>query len=1343
MVCCSDLANPNPYPGAAVNKTLVFSLIIVALAFFSASASAQVSPISDIQTGAFAVGSEVTVSGIVNLVYPPYDYGTPARWHMTFFLADASGATNGICVYASEWGPRIGDQVTLTGTVAVSNGQTRIADPTAFTVDSSGNTPYAAVTITAAQVAEEQYEGCLVKIEGVTVSNENTGSGRWQVNNVDGTVTIDDELDYNYFPHNGDGFDSVTGIVERDTSKSPNQWLQPRYTADLIAAADILPHYSLYGTVVTMDDARSVHDGYYVTVRGDLIEEVGAARPAGVDVIDTGGLIFPALINNHDHPSKGIWAPIPFPRMGQFCCLADWAGSIADPYTAQMYDDFQFQAEGEITSSLTDAYAIAKIGEVRMASSGTVVTQGQGKSTSHWNDKLTKLGVGIIDGQRFPGRSVDVVFAYSQGPAFWAARHQEAEKGTLDRYFIHLAQSRTEASDGCEWHEWPAWASWSAFDGRDVIIHGNSLRGADFANWSAHPDGRQTHLSWVCYCNILYYGQTADIPSALAYGANVTIGSDATAWGKPNLLAELNYCKYFSDQSGWSIGTLEFIDMVTRNPAKSFGRIHDMGTVEEGKMANLMVIDNVTGNPYDDLLMVAGGGADPDYDCGPKDVRLTVCAGRPLYGDSDLLNTSNFPFLWEEYVEDLTICGVTKKLSIARHNSPNLEGVGDTFSKFYLEWWGKYCGSGRYPSDFVSVDPAGVLPPTPVLTPTPPPGTYIVTTWRDDAQQHISYYDPYAKYGYLHIGRHTVSDGYDGGFRFNDIQVPPGRVIRDARLVLTQYTSMNTAEPVVQVAAHDADDSPVFFFQSEGPLYRPLTTARVDWTVPPAATNDELTSPDISSVIQAIVDRPGWEEGNSVTIIVAANEPAVDHRRRIWGWSGDKTKVARLVIDADPTPVPVPTAVICTRVDEGFNGFTAPDYPVPAGWTFSGVGAGDVYTTAGDYGYLPPSLKFDTNGDEISSPVFNNPGEWLQFWVKGQGVDATSSLLIEEEYYAGWKEVVTIRPIPAGGRLYTGISLEPTTTKVRFTYQKSSGDLALDDVLVKCFYTPTPGEPTPTPTAPLPTTPTPVPPVKTPTPVPPVKTPTPVPPATPAAPWIYDYNGDGTSDIAVFRPSSGLWAVRGITRAYFGGVNDIPVPGDYTGDGFTDIAVFRESSGLWALKEGLRVYFGTAGDIPIPGDYNADGTADVGVYRESSGLWAVRGVTRTYFGGGADIPVPGYYSQDGEKAIGIFRPASGLWAVRGLTRAYFGSEQDNPVPGAYGGAGIWSPAIFRPASGLWAVRAVTRLYFGGSSDDPMPGVYQGDGTDYPGIFRGSTGLWAVKGLTRVYFGSGTDLPVTR
>jgi hypothetical protein len=240
-----------------------------------------------------------------------------------------------------------------------------------------------------------------------------------------------------------------------------------------------------------------------------------------------------------------------------------------------------------------------------------------------------------------------------------------------------------------------------------------------------------------------------------------------------------------------------------------------------------------------------------------------------------------------------------------------------------------------------------------------------------------------------------------------------------------------------------------------------------------------------------------------------------------------------------------------------------------------------------------------------------------------------------------------------------------------------------------------------------------------------------------------DYDGDGTSDLAVFRPASGLWAVRGITRAYFGSSGDLPVPGDFDGNGTTDIAVFRPGSGLWAIKGGARVYFGGSGDIPVPGDYAGSGTSAVGIYRASSGLWAIKGVTRTYFGGTGDTPVPGYYGTSGKKIIGIFRPSSGLWAIQGIPRRYFGSTGDIPVPGDYDGSGGWAPGIFRASSGLWAVKGVTRAYFGGSSDSPFPGDYRGDGTDCLGIFRGTSGLWAIKGVTRAYFGGSSDIPVTR
>jgi parallel beta-helix repeat protein len=240
-----------------------------------------------------------------------------------------------------------------------------------------------------------------------------------------------------------------------------------------------------------------------------------------------------------------------------------------------------------------------------------------------------------------------------------------------------------------------------------------------------------------------------------------------------------------------------------------------------------------------------------------------------------------------------------------------------------------------------------------------------------------------------------------------------------------------------------------------------------------------------------------------------------------------------------------------------------------------------------------------------------------------------------------------------------------------------------------------------------------------------------------------DYNGDGTSDIAIFRRSSGLWSVRGITRVYFGSASDIPAPGDYSGDSTADIGTFRGSSGLWAIRGVTRAYFGSASDIPVPGDYDGDGSCDAGIFRATSGLWALRAVTRVYFGGSSDQPIPGDYDGDGTKDAALFRGSSGLWALRNISRVYFGSSSDTVVPGDFSGDGTWKAGVFRPSSGLWAIRDLTRSYFGGSSDQPIPANYGGPSGDDIAIFRSDSGLWAVRAVTRVYYGASGDIPVTR
>jgi len=240
-----------------------------------------------------------------------------------------------------------------------------------------------------------------------------------------------------------------------------------------------------------------------------------------------------------------------------------------------------------------------------------------------------------------------------------------------------------------------------------------------------------------------------------------------------------------------------------------------------------------------------------------------------------------------------------------------------------------------------------------------------------------------------------------------------------------------------------------------------------------------------------------------------------------------------------------------------------------------------------------------------------------------------------------------------------------------------------------------------------------------------------------------NFDGNLTSDIAIFRPSAGMWAVKDQFRVYYGLPGDIPVPGDYNDDGVTDIAIYRPSTGKWAVKDQYMDYLGDSSDVPVPGDYDGDGDTDIAVFNVLNGHWRVRGQFHAYLGTAGDIPVPADYNGDGAREVAIFRPATAMWVISGQPRVYYGIPGDIPVPADYNGDGYTDIAVFRPSNGRWYIRNIGNYGYGTTGDIPVPGDYNGDGGVDIAVFRPSNSRWYIRNIGNYGYGTSGDVPVVR
>jgi cytosine/adenosine deaminase-related metal-dependent hydrolase len=426
-----------------------------------------------------------------------------------------------------------------------------------------------------------------------------------------------------------------------------------------------------------MNAARDVIENGRVLVRDGRIVSVwrGERPPSGVNLdgavrpdLGPQPVIFPGLINLHDHPfynALPLWQapsshaqPVAGRPTGRepYANRAQWRGTTVE-HQRLISNPSAILGNFRLTE-------VVKYAKTRMILGGTTTTQGLGPNAA-WDPLLARTVESPNFGRQAIASRVESIASMTQAAVEAVASAMSA--GHLDAWLVHLAEGVRDAdrrpgdpiSSRAEFADLKARG---LLTDATVVLHGTGLEPEDFAEMAgAAParsdgagDGRGAKLVWSPLSNLLLYGRTTAIYDALAAGVLVSLGTDWTPSGSPNLLAELKIAdRALRDVSvlgmgralvdRYSVGASEqargqaeraldqlLVEMVTVNPAAAVRWDAHVGSIEPGKVADVLVINaqkvpldaSIPPSPYRSLI-----------DATERDVALVMVGGVPIAGD--------------------------------------------------------------------------------------------------------------------------------------------------------------------------------------------------------------------------------------------------------------------------------------------------------------------------------------------------------------------------------------------------------------------------------------------------------------------------------------------------------------------------------------------------------------------------------------------------------------------------------------------------------------------------------------------------------------------------------------
>jgi 5-methylthioadenosine/S-adenosylhomocysteine deaminase len=369
----------------------------------------------------------------------------------------------------------------------------------------------------------------------------------------------------------------------------------------------------LTGAVVTMvEGAEPIPDGaVYIDGEGrvEAVQPAGVPPPAGyreAPRIDTGGTLFPGLVELHEHlvfATIPLWTPpATYESRYDWPLHPDYPRDISEPATVL---------------GLLAGEALLGYGQLKSLAGGVTTVQGSVRTTRRGTGWFLR----DVENETFGGTvspAVSVVGPVADADLPTSRR----EVGPVGRLITHLA----EGAAGHLRRELNVVEDAGLLDQRFIGIHANALTADDLMTWGGYGGT----LVWSPFTNLWLYEQTADVIAARSAGLRVCLGSDWSPSGTKTVLGELKVAAHLNaTRLGGAFTAADLCAMVTRSPAEALGWDDCVGTIAPGRQADITVVRRNSGS-HADLISAW-----------EDDVLLVVLGGAPVYGETTLMTQAS------------------------------------------------------------------------------------------------------------------------------------------------------------------------------------------------------------------------------------------------------------------------------------------------------------------------------------------------------------------------------------------------------------------------------------------------------------------------------------------------------------------------------------------------------------------------------------------------------------------------------------------------------------------------------------------------------------------------------